>query len=147
MPDTVGVMLAGLVGSLREGLLALADGAEGPPPPVDGDEAEHAVLDPVPFAGAGRVVAHRDRQAGLGGQSGQLDFPGAVPVAVGTAGIGVDQQPVGVGEPGPAHQVPPPPDRLDGELGGVSDVADGDPAFVIGLVSPANRRRCFAEGR
>src|SRR5579859_1397065 len=32
---------------------------------VVGDEAEHAVLDPVPPRGARRVVAHGDRQTGL----------------------------------------------------------------------------------
>ncbi len=36
-----------------------------------------------------------------------------------------DQQPVGVRKAGPAHLVPPSADRRDGELGGVSDVADG----------------------
>ena len=82
---------------------------EGPAPPVHGDEAEHAVLDPVPFRRAGRVVADGDPQAGLGGQAGQFDLPGPDPVAVGAAGIGGDQQPVGVGEAVPAHLVPPRP--------------------------------------
>ena len=113
----------------------------GRPPPVHGDETEHAVLDPVPLAGAGRVVAHGDAEPGLGGEVSEVNFPGAQPVAVGPAGIGGDQQPVSVGEPGPAHLVPPRTDRLDSELGGVGNVADGDPAFVVGdVVDPVGDR-------
>src|SRR4051794_21833100 len=37
-----------------------AQAGEGSSAPVHGDEAEHAVLDPVPLAGAGRVVADGD---------------------------------------------------------------------------------------
>ena len=73
-------------------------------------------------------------QAGLCGQAGQLDLPGPDPVAVGSAGIGGDQEPVGVGEAGSAHLVPPASDGLDGELGGVGGVADVDPALVVGHV-------------
>ena len=36
--------------------------------PVLADEGEQAMLDPVPFAGAGRQVGHRDGQAGLVGE-------------------------------------------------------------------------------
>src|SRR5205823_11058078 len=98
------------------------------------DEAEHAVFDPVPLAGAGRIVADRDAQTGLCGETGELDFPGSDPVAVGAASVGGDQQPVSVGEPGPTHRVPPPSNGLDGELGGVGDVTDGNPALVVGHV-------------
>jgi hypothetical protein len=38
------------------------------------------------------------------------------------------------GNRAPAHLVPPAADGLDGELGGVSAVADGDPALVVGDV-------------
>ncbi len=32
-------------------------------PPVEGDPGEQPVFDPVPFTGAGRIVAHHDLQA------------------------------------------------------------------------------------
>ena len=48
-------------------------------------------------AGRGWEVADGDRQAGLGGEAGEFDLPGADPVAVGAAAVGADQQPVGVG--------------------------------------------------
>ena len=68
-------------------------GHQGPGPPGAGDVAEQPVLDLVPLGGAGREVAHRDLQAGLGGQRGQLVFPQPAPVAVGAAGVAGDQQP------------------------------------------------------
>ena len=43
--------------------------------PVLGDEREHAMLDAVPLAGAGRVMGDADGQAGLGGELLQLDLP------------------------------------------------------------------------
>ena len=85
-----------------------------------------------PLGGAGRVAAHGDAQTGLGCEPRE-DLPGSEPVAVGAAGIGGDQEPVGAGEPCPAHLVPP-SDGLDRELGGVCDVTDTDPAFVVGQV-------------
>ncbi len=86
------------------------------------------MFDLVPLRGAGRVVTDRDLQAGLRGQLGQVPFPGPDPVAVGAAGIGGDQQPGRFGEPVLAQGVPPAPDRVDRELGGV------DPALVVGDV-------------
>ncbi len=84
----------------------------------------------APLGGAGRVAAHGDAQTGLGCEPRE-DLPGPEPVAVGAAGIGGDQEPVGAGEPCPAHLVPP-SDGLDRELSGVCDVTDTDPAFVVG---------------
>ena len=49
---------------------------QGPAAPVQGDLGEQPVLDLVPFAGARRQVADGDRQAGLGGELGELDLPG-----------------------------------------------------------------------
>jgi len=43
--------------------------------PVPGEAREHAVLDAVPLAGAGRVMGDADGQAGLGGELLQLDLP------------------------------------------------------------------------
>ena len=111
-----------------------AHGGEGPAPPVHGDEAEHAVLDPVPLRRAGRIVAHRDAQTGLGRQAGQFYLPGPDPISVGASGIGGDQQPCRVGEASSAHLIPPGSDGVDRELGGVRDVADVDPSLVVGQV-------------
>ena len=58
---------------------------------VHGDMVEESVFDFVPFAGSGREVADRDFQLGFLGQGGELRFPRAQPVAVGTALIGADQ--------------------------------------------------------
>ena len=54
--------------------------------------AEEPVLDLVPLAGAGRQVADRDGQAGLGGQGGEFGLPQAQPGAVRPATVGGDQQ-------------------------------------------------------
>ena len=43
-----------------------AVGGEWPAAPVHCDVREHAVLDPVPFRGSGRVVTDSDLEAGLG---------------------------------------------------------------------------------
>ena len=42
-------------------------------------------------------MADGDRQAGLGGEHGEFDLPGADSVAVGAAAVGADQEPAGVG--------------------------------------------------
>ena len=54
-----------------------AQAGEGPATPAHRDEREHAVLDPVPFRGVGRVVTHGDGQSGVGGELGEVHFPGA----------------------------------------------------------------------
>ena len=54
------------------------------------------MFDFVPFAGSRGQVADGDGQRGLGGERGQLDLPGADPVAVGAAAVGADQQPIGM---------------------------------------------------
>ena len=43
--------------------------------PVLGDEGEQAVLDAVPFAGAGRVMGDGDGQPGSVGELLQFDLP------------------------------------------------------------------------
>ncbi len=60
--------------------------------PVLADEAEQAVLDFVPLAGAGREVADLDLQAGLVGELLQLDLPEFGAVAVTAAAVGGDGQ-------------------------------------------------------
>ena len=87
--------------------------------------ARRAGVDFVPLAGPRGEVAHGDGQPGLGGQVGQFGLPGARSVTVGAAAVGADQQPgrprVGV----LADRVPPGPDRVDRERGGVVVGADG----------------------
>ena len=86
-------------------------------PPVHGDEAEHAVLDPVPLRRPRRVVADGDLETALFGQLGELDLPGPEAIAVGPPGVGGDQEALGAGEAVPAHLVPPAADGFDGEAG------------------------------
>ena len=62
---------------------------EGLAAPVAGDEGEQAVLDPVPFACAGRQVAHGDRHAEIVGKLLQFELPEADARAVGAAAVGV----------------------------------------------------------
>src|ERR1700753_1757700 len=50
--------------------------------PVLADESEQAVLDLVPFAGAGRQMGHRYCQAGLVGETLQFALPQLDPCAV-----------------------------------------------------------------
>jgi hypothetical protein len=62
---------------------------------VHGDLGEQPMFDLLPLAGPGREVADGDRQAGLGGEFGELDLPDPDPVSGGPAAVGADQQPVG----------------------------------------------------
>ena len=59
--------------------------------PVHGDEAEHAMLDPVPFGGARRVVADRDRYLDLIRHLLQVELPCAKSISVAPPGIGADE--------------------------------------------------------
>ena len=117
-------------------------------PPVHGDEAEHAVLDPVPLRGPRRVVAHRDLETGLFGQLGELDLPGPEAVAVGPSGIRGDQEALGAGEAvaGPSGSTSGGWTRR--RSGGVGRVADVDPPLVVGHVVDAigDGLGVFAEG-
>ena len=65
--------------------------------PVLGDEGEQAVLDAVPFAGAGRQMADGDRHPEFVGQHLQFALPQPHARAVAAAAIGGDQQPRGGG--------------------------------------------------
>jgi hypothetical protein len=86
-------------------------------------------------------MAHRDLQAGLGGQGGQLGFPRPGTVTVGATRIRCDQQPVGLWIVGAAAGLPPAADRGDCERGGVVVAPDVDPAGVRGHVVDAVRDR------
>jgi hypothetical protein len=68
------------------------EAGEGCAAPVLGDEAEPAVLDCVPFAGAGREMAHLDSETGLACELLQLGPPEAGAVAVTAAAVGGDRE-------------------------------------------------------
>src|SRR5205085_599945 len=112
-------------------------GGEGSAAPVEGDLGEQSVFDLVPLAGARWQVANGDRQPGFGGEPGQLDLPGPDPAAVGSAGVGADQQPVGVRVAVGADGVPPASQGLHRERGGVVVGADRHPSVVGGDVVDA----------
>jgi hypothetical protein len=61
------------------------------------DEAEEAMFDLVPFAGAGREVADLDREPGLVCELLQFGLPEPAAVAVTAAAVGGDRQGRGVG--------------------------------------------------
>ena len=106
--------------------------------PVLGDEGEQAVLDLVPFAGAGREVADGHGQAGLVGEALQLELPQPDARAVAAAAIGGDQQPARRRDSARCPMsLPPAADALDREGGGVVVDADADPALVGGDVVDA----------
>jgi len=89
-------------------------------------------------------TADGDLQAGLGREFRQLDFPGPDPRPVGTAAVGADQQPFGVGIPALADGVPPAAERSHSERGGVVVGADRHPSGVRGHVVDSVRDR-FSE--
>ena len=104
--------------------------------PVLRNEGEEAMFNPVPFAGAGRVVGERDRQPGLIGEALQLALPEANAGAVAAAAIRGDQEPGGGAIALPAEGEPPTPDaqpapaQAGGESGGI--VVDPDPGLRRG---------------
>lgn len=77
--------------------------------PVLCDMSTHSVLDPVPLAGAGRKITHRDLHTRLVAWSLYRDFsqPSATPVA--PAAVGHDEQFTGLGVFLSAHPSPPAP--------------------------------------
>src|SRR5664279_6366984 len=105
-----------------------------PAAPVGGDGGEQSVLDFVPFAGTWREVADGEGQPAGRGEPGQCELPQPHPVAVRAAGVGGDQQPLGVRVGARAHHVPPAGDAGHRERGGVVVVADHDEALVGGDV-------------
>jgi len=91
-------------------------------------------------------VANGDVDARFSGQLESSSRQRREAVAVGTACIGGDEEPFGIGVGEAAdfgHQAP---DRLHGELGGVMAVADRDEALVLGEVVDAIRHRLWDLG-
>ena len=64
---------------------------EGFPAPVRGDEREEAMLDLVPFAGAGREMTDLNRKARFIRQLLQFQFPEPQPIPIAAASIRRDQ--------------------------------------------------------
>ena len=98
--------------------------------PVHGDIGEQTMLDAIPFAGAGRIVADRDGPSGAIGNALQLPFPPSQSGSVAASGIGRNQKvrstPVGRS----SHVFPPASDRVHREMGGVVRDPHTDPALI-----------------
>jgi hypothetical protein len=88
---------------------------EWPPAPVVGDSGEKPVLDLVPFAGSGWVVADGDVEPGRLGQPDEFEFSQPGTVSVGSAAVGGDEEPAGVGVFFLTHLLPPFLDGGDSE--------------------------------
>ena len=99
------------------------------------------MLDPVPFRCAGRVVADGDLESRLGGEPGEFGLLQPDPVSVRSSTVGGDQQSGRASEAVAAHRVPPRADRVDRELGGVSDITNRDPSLVVSFVVDPVRDR------
>jgi hypothetical protein len=91
-------------------------------------------------------MADGDRDPEFVGQHLQFTLPQAHTRTVAAAAIRSDQQPRRGGIAGCAELVPPAPDALDGEAGGVVVDAEIDPSGVGGDVLDAIRH-CLAEFR
>ena len=59
--------------------------------PVQADEGKQSVLDLVPFAGSGRIVADRNRHTSLIAQRLELQFPRAGPTSVASSAVRADE--------------------------------------------------------
>jgi hypothetical protein len=108
--------------------------------PVLGDVGKEAVLDAVPFAGAGWQMGDGYNQAGLVGKALQFTFPEADAGTVAAAAIGRDGQGWSLGIAFAAQPLPPAADALDRKFGGIGIDPDIDPSLVRGNVIDAVRR-------
>jgi len=84
-------------------------------------------------------MTDRDGQAKFICQGLQFALPQPHPCAVAAAAIGGDQQTAHLGVTRPSHALPPAPNGVDGEAGGVVVDADAHPAGVAGDVVDAIR--------
>lgn len=102
------------------------------------------MFDLVPLARARWIVTDLDDHSRLIGQALQLIFPKTISMAVASATVGGDQKTLRSCVPLPAHSTPPGPDRLDGELTGVSTDSDRHRRIIgINVVNAVGNR--FAE--
>jgi hypothetical protein len=102
--------------------------------PVVGDSGEEPVFDLVPFAGSGWVVADGDVESGCLGQSGEFELPQPGAMSVGSAAVGCDENPAGVGVFFLAQLLPPFVDGGYSEDRRVVVDTDRDPSAVFGQV-------------
>lgn len=105
--------------------------------PILGNVGEEAVLDPVPFAGAGRQMGDGDGHPGLVGKALQFALPQADAGTVAAATVGGDDEAPGLGIARASEPLPPAANALDREGRGVGIDADIDPALVGGDVIDA----------
>ena len=105
--------------------------------PVLGDVGKEAVLDAVPFAGAGRQMGDGYNQAGFVGKALEFTFPEADAGAVAAAAIGRYGQGSRLGIASAAEPLPPAADALDRKFGGIGIDPDIDPSLVGGNVIDA----------
>src|SRR5260370_39329913 len=62
-----------------------------PAPPVNRDLGEQPVLNFIPFARSGRIVAHINLKARSGVQPGELEHPQPGPMSIGAAAISTNE--------------------------------------------------------
>jgi len=93
--------------------------------PILGDLAEEAAFDGVVLGGPGGIVGHGDGESQLVTEKPlELVLPGAPRGGVAAAGIGQDQQVLGVGVAPVSFPTPPAGDGSDGKGGGLVTDAD-----------------------
>jgi len=109
--------------------------------PVLGDEAEQAMFDLVPFAGARGKVTDDQLQFQFVRQLLQRHLPQATTVSIAASAIRRDQQFLGVRKTLFAHFAPPAADAVAGELGRVMVNPHADPTLVVEhIVHPVGNR-------
>ena len=108
--------------------------------PVLGDVGKEAMLDAVPFAGAGRQMGDGDFETGFVGKALEFTFPEADTGAVAAAAVGGDGQGSSLGIALLAEPLPPAANALDRKFGGIGINPDVDPSLVSGNVIDAVRR-------
>ena len=112
---------------------------ERPTTPVVGDEAEEAMLDLVPLAGAGREVADRELEFQRVGEVLERDAPQARARAVAAAAVRRNQKLGGTWKAAAPHAGPPAANAVHGELGGIVIDPHADPTLVVDQIVDAVR--------
>ena len=127
--ESGGDFQAGFGGGAANQGQQFAESSQGFTGPVQRDETEEPMFDPIPLRGARRIVAHGDRQARLGGELLQFALPQTTARRVAAAAVGQQQQmaTTGVGRLGGA---PPVPQAVDGELRGVGRPSHADMSAI-----------------
>ena len=117
-----------------------------PPSPVNADEREETVLDLVPLAGAGWVVADGDRKRDLITQLLQTNLPCPESRTIAATIVRADQKALRSRIRGASIHFPPAADALDRELGRVvADANIDDRAITAEVVRPVRDPLAFAQ--